>query len=123
MYESVDDILDDKPKLSPAMEAFKWWERKRLWYNGILLLTGLVSMLMLSPPIDNFLVFGVIAWGLFANLCYSIGFMIEMINLHYLKGRYNMQGIRLTLFVLGTGLSVMATFFFPFLVYFPVFMF
>lgn len=123
MEEAVDEILDVDQSVSPAMEAFKWWEKRRIWYNVILGATGVVSLLLLAPPIDQFVVIGVLMWAAFANLCFSIGFLLEMFNLHYLKGRYDLQNLRLSLFLLGTGFAALATFFFPFLVFFPLMMF
>ena len=64
---------------------FRWWEARRLTYNLIVGGAGLITLvavkaIMLLPPISsNAMVFwpGVIAYGIFANLFYSLGFVTE----------------------------------------------
>ncbi len=64
---------------------FRWWESRRLTYNLIVGGTGLVTLALLKfialmPPMSmNMPVFwpGIVAYGLFANLCYSLGFVTE----------------------------------------------
>ncbi|MCB9222852.1 MAG: hypothetical protein R2780_10935 [Crocinitomicaceae bacterium] len=119
MEGSMDEILDSEKNDSTVLRIFQWWEKKRIIYNLILGLAGLISMLMISPGFTGFELFGIVMWGLFANLCYSIGFLIEMANLYYLKGRYDLSSVRMAFFLFGTGFAGFCTFFFPFLVYFP----
>lgn len=64
---------------------FRWWESRRLTYNAIVGGTGLVTiaamkLIAILPPLSvNVPVFwpGVFAYGVFANLCYSLGFVTE----------------------------------------------
>jgi hypothetical protein len=66
-----------------------WWESRRLLYNGVVGATGMVTLagmtfftLMPGGPgaIDvSDLVLPVVAYGLLANLCYGLGWMIEMV--------------------------------------------
>jgi hypothetical protein len=64
---------------------FRWWESRRLTYNVIVGSAGLVTLtsmklIALLPPLSMSLpVFGpgIIAYGLFANLFYSLGFLTE----------------------------------------------
>ena len=64
---------------------FRWWESRRLTYNAIVGATGLVTitalkLMALLPPLSmNLRVFwpAVIAYGLFANICYTLGFATE----------------------------------------------
>ena len=64
---------------------FRWWESRRLTYNAVVGATGLVTiaamkLIALLPPLStNLPVFwpGVAAYGLFANLFYSLGFATE----------------------------------------------
>lgn len=63
----------------------RWWESRRLTYNLIVGGTGVVTILAIKgiallPPLSTHVpIFwpGVIAYGLFANLCYSLGFATE----------------------------------------------
>ena len=72
------------------------------------------------------LLFGTNLWlgdiifiGIIINVFYSLGFVLEALNQHYLKGRIKMENWRMALFVLGTILSALATFLGSFL-YFHV---
>ncbi len=64
---------------------FRWWESRRLTYNVIVGGTGLVTLaavkfIALLPPLSMSLpVFwpGVLMYGFFANLFYSLGFVTE----------------------------------------------
>jgi len=64
---------------------FRWWESRRLSFNVIVGATGLVTLGALKliaflPPLStNLPMFwpGVIAYGLFANMAYSLGFLTE----------------------------------------------
>ena len=73
-------------ELRSTAAIFRWWESRRLTYNVIVGGTGLITLsvikaIMLLPPISsNSPVFfwpGVIAYGIFANLFYSLGFVTE----------------------------------------------
>ena len=64
---------------------FRWWESRRLKYNAIVGATGLVTMvalqvIALTPPmsLDLPIVWpAIVAYGVFANLFYSLGFVTE----------------------------------------------
>ena len=64
---------------------FRWWESRRLTFNVIVGATGLVTLaamnlIALLPPLSVRLgVFwpGIILYGFFANLFYSLGFVTE----------------------------------------------
>jgi hypothetical protein len=64
---------------------FRWWESRRLTYNiavggaGLITIAAMKFIAMLPPLSAHIPVFwpGVLAYGVFANLCYSLGFMVE----------------------------------------------
>ena len=64
---------------------FRWWESRRLTYNvivggaGLITLAAIKAISMLPPLSMNVTVFwpGVVAYGVFANLFYSLGFVTE----------------------------------------------
>ena len=65
---------------------FRWWESRRLKFNAVVGGAGLVTLaavklIALLPPLStNMPVFfwpGILAYGVFANLCYSLGFLTE----------------------------------------------
>ena len=65
-----------------------WWERRRPVYNLVVGATGLVTLttvtiLMALSPGAHFTpsvvpLIGVLVYGVMANLCYSLGFVIEL---------------------------------------------
>jgi hypothetical protein len=64
---------------------FRWWESRRLTFNLVVGATGVVTLgamklIALTPPLSmNLPVFwpGIVAYGVFANLFYSLGFATE----------------------------------------------
>jgi hypothetical protein len=64
---------------------FRWWESRRLEFNAIVGAAGVVTigaikLIALMPPIsENLPIFWpvIIAYGVFANLFYSLGFLTE----------------------------------------------
>lgn len=101
-----------------AIEAFSWWEQKRLIYNLIIGLEGLTLLLIFSFPFVEKLISTIIVYGLIANVFYSIGFLLEMANIYYLKSKLNPEYLRWPLFVLGTLFSMLVTFLLVFAAFF-----
>src|SRR5687768_5317617 len=65
-----------------------WWESRRLFYNAVVGTTGVFSSLVILlfsalPPFDGMapppILPLALAYGLAANLCYSMGWGIEML--------------------------------------------
>jgi hypothetical protein len=71
------------------VSLLSWWESRRLLYNGVVGATGLVTLAGVAfftalpggpGGVDLWeLVIPIVAYGLLANLCYSLGWMIEMV--------------------------------------------
>ena len=112
--EKIDWNLIDEP--------VTWWEKQRIVFNVVVGLTGILSMIMfISNPFGIREVIGILFWGFIANILYSSGILLEIINLYYLKGKVNFFKFRFGFYVFGTLLYCAATFIYPFLYYFPVF--
>ena len=68
----------------PLADAPVWkqlvirWERLRPLYNGVLAIVGLTTIAAARHPVSIELVFGVIAWGVGANLCYFGGPLAQL---------------------------------------------
>jgi hypothetical protein len=64
---------------------FRWWESRRLTFNvivggaGLITLAAIKVIAMLPPLSMNVSLFwpGILAYGIFANLFYSLGFVTE----------------------------------------------
>ena len=87
------DFLYPEPAERRVGAIIGWWEKRRLPYNLIVGGTGLVTMTFAAAltavvatlqPVD--LVRGAIWWGVWANVCYSLGPAVE-IALQKLFGR------------------------------------
>ncbi len=72
-----------------AMQVF-WWERRRILYNSLLLVIGLFSiagmeyLLGAVVPLGEdavepaILFLGIALYGCMANVCYSLGWIVEL---------------------------------------------
>jgi hypothetical protein len=64
---------------------FRWWESRRLTFNLAVGATGLVTLaaieaIAMLPPLSTSIPVvwpGIVAYGVFANLFYSLGFVTE----------------------------------------------
>ena len=71
-------------------QVIRWWELRRLLYNLILLVVGVAAiagmewlMTKVIPLGEDavepmILVLGVLVYGFFANVCYTLGWLIEL---------------------------------------------
>jgi hypothetical protein len=78
-----------------AFEVISWWESRRLFYNGIVGIAGVACCVLviacavlseatigeaIGLPDGPLLgVFAIIAYGILANLCYTAGWVCELI--------------------------------------------
>jgi len=111
------DIAWEPPKT--AWGIIGWWEIRRILYNVILFVIGIASILAMEWFFDKFippeqegiepmaLAFGVVVYGIAANLCYTFGWVVEL-----LLRRKNPEQARAhaeKLFVGGLWLSCLLT--------------
>ena len=71
------------------LSTVKWWESRRLYYNRVVGTAGLVtlagvSILAALPPFSSLmpwqpLVIAPIVYGTAANVCYSLGWVAELV--------------------------------------------
>lgn len=112
------EILDDLE--SPPIdfsEIVSWWESKRLRFNFIVGIWGLIGI-YLSPFTQDILLYPVTIliialWAVLLNICYLSGMGIELLNHYYFKSRRNLKPYRLFLFVIGTIASSLVSFILP----------
>ncbi len=85
-----------QPPASP-LAVIKWWEARRIPYNAIVGVTGfctiviffvtaLISDWLINEPIGLpegfgilFAMFGVLAYGIMANVCFTLGWICELL--------------------------------------------
>jgi hypothetical protein len=73
-----------------AWESIRWWEFRRVVYNAVLFAIGIASILAVellmgrvvpvgADAIEPFaLAISVVAYGIAANLCYTLGWVVEL---------------------------------------------
>src|SRR5579872_4703191 len=70
----------NKPRVD-LKDAARFWERQRLWYNGVLLLIVVLWVVLTWPhfrPAMNLVALGkMTVLALLANVCYSAGYVAE----------------------------------------------
>jgi len=71
-------------------EIARWWEVRRLLYNAILFAIGIASIMVMESlmgrvipvgedAIEPFaLALGVVIYGIMANVCYTLGWIVEL---------------------------------------------
>jgi len=122
--------------LSDPAQIRQWWEERRLFYNvvvggvgimttGLMVYCGLLSEPLVGaaigipdPPI--FMLLGIIAYGIAANVCYTAGWIVEK---HIVgRGSPSKDGFGLRAFSRGVTFSVGLTLF-PAILTWAVFLF
>lgn len=104
------EIQNDEP--TTIKSALTWWEKRRIWFNVAVGSSGIIAIVICAASFSISDVIGLIMYGLFMNLLYSIGFLIDAFHSHYLNGELNSNRYRLVLFLIGTIASCLITFLF-----------
>jgi hypothetical protein len=103
--EEKQDLFSETQDKS-LLYAFGWWEKKRIIYNLVVGTTGLLCLYFLSLPVHWL---EVLFYGIIVNLCYTLGFLIEVGARYYLDSNMNFTGKRKVLFGLGLVFSILVT--------------
>jgi hypothetical protein len=89
------------------LAAFGWWEKRRIIYNLVVGTTGLFCIYGMGIPVFWF---EIVLYGVLANICYCLGFCIEVAARFYFKNNTDFNEKRFYLYILGLVLSVIITF-------------
>ena len=108
--ELIDDADIQHYEPSSLKNAIAWWEKKRIWFNVTVGFSGISAILISANNFNVFDVIDLVFYGFVLNFLYSIGFLIEAFDNHYLNGKLNTYRFRLFLFLLGTAASCLVTF-------------
>lgn len=114
MSEELDDTFIDE-KEHPFRAIVKWWEKRRKWYALIMVLVQSFLFYQYWDGISNFgieaaFIFSVIFF-LLANVCYCVGWGIEILLAYYFKSYYQRATLSYILFILGILFSLVVTLF------------
>ena len=123
---ALSSVLFPEPTLRRSAGAvIGWWERRRPVFNAVVGATGLVTLFVLGLAAGPFIFteprlwLGVTAYGIAANVCYSLGAPLELLLERWLGRRTYALGpalfryglvysVGLTLFPLALGAFVVA---------------
>lgn len=114
MSEELDENFVSNKEF-PFREILSWWEKRRLWFN--LLIVAIQFLVTYSMPIglENFGMNEAIVLSIFylivANICYCLGWGIEILLWYYFKSYKASVTFRLALFSLGLAFSALLTYF------------
>jgi hypothetical protein len=98
------------------IENVHWWERTRWVYNLVVLVSGSIPIYNRTELLNDFDVITIIViYGFLANICYCLGWGIDLLGAHYFNYRFNGQVTRMLLLVLGTVGSFLLTLLLSFL--------
>lgn len=108
-----DDFLLDDARIrqdQSILDRIQWWEKRRLLYNLIVGLVGLLAVIIIMNQrnlgsFGDMLWFTAVPYALFANVAYLAGWVLEILVLYYFKIALNLSSRR-TLFWLGTVISI-----------------
>ena len=112
----------EKPAAT-TKEVIAWWEARRPMYNLVVGSAGLLSCMVIAidvaataymrrsevagpdPPI--FVVFAALAYGIAANICYTCGWLTELVTRKISPGES--ERLAIVSFKFGLGFSVLLT--------------
>jgi len=112
--DSIDEHLIPQAPLKDGPPADRaWWERRRPRYNMFLI--GMVGLMLwqLYPMVRNFdwvsTMFWSVAFVMFANVFYSLGYLLPQLLRYYLKKDFGLSSTAPIIFNLGVIISLLTT--------------
>ena len=99
--------------LEELKSNMKWWESKRLLFNLVVGLVGVYGIYKAIAIGDYTWVLtdliGIIFWGVGANILYSTGLLLELLDWYYLNNKIRIYRLRWLFFVAGLLFSCVFT--------------
>ena len=84
------------------LAAYNYWVGKLLLFNILVGFSGLASIALFSGfRLSAFEYFGILCWGVMANILYSVGYVIESVVIVSFKGEKSFAKLRGVLFWIG----------------------
>lgn len=97
-----------------------WWEKKRIWFNIIIAVFGVLALLSIGPPYFSITeIVGIAIFGFCMNIFYSTGIILEVLDSYYFRNKFNLFRFRHLFIIIGTLLSIIFTWVTAFAYYFP----
>jgi len=109
-------IFSTPPEPRSTRGIIAWWELRRILYNALMLVVGVVSLIVFFVAIDAaglppgedaiepmLLIVGVPFIAIAANVCYTLGWLVE---LAVRATGYKSRSLAPELFAIGTAFSI-----------------
>ncbi|MDG1331584.1 MAG: hypothetical protein P8P74_04595 [Crocinitomicaceae bacterium] len=105
----IDSEIDESPK-DVILGIMRWWEKKRLLFNMIILsiIAIVISLHLVERPNSYRYIFGggfiiqSIFYFVFINICYCLGWGVQLLRYYYFKTQYDSKALDYVLFIFGT---------------------
>jgi hypothetical protein len=116
MTALLKNIFTTAPNHKSNKDVIRWWEQRRIFYNAVMLVAGLITIML--AILLNEIAFAdlvnalppVLIFALSANLFYTLGWMIEIFCRKLIPEKDFVQKAGPILFIAGISLSVFFTF-------------
>ncbi|MFK7784763.1 MAG: hypothetical protein AB8B56_06600 [Crocinitomicaceae bacterium] len=105
----IDNELNQLPK-DVMLEIMGWWEKKRLLFN--LIISGIVVLCVgaflfedsdgIEAVFNRSFLIQSILYFIFINICYSLGWALQLLGYYYFNTQYDSKALDYTLFIIGT---------------------
>lgn len=114
----IDGIETNQNPNDFAMNLIRWWEKKRLLFNSIILLVAFLGVALASTSnsgrIDQlyeseFFILSLL-YFILINACYCVGWGIQLLAFYYFKIQHHSNALDIVLFVLGTSFTSLVTY-------------
>ena len=103
---NISTVQNDNDILS----VVKWWEKKRLLFNLLVGLSGIIGMIIFHDLFYLiFLAIPIFWYVIIVNICYSFGWGVYVLKRHYYKDTKSNISDRQKLFYGGLVLSIYIT--------------
>ena len=103
-----------KMTIEKLKSNIRWWESKRWIYNCLVGLWGTIAIYEGLSTIDYSWALadtlGIVIWGIGANIFYSLGIILEILDWYYLNNRLRVVKFRLFFFIIGLLFSCFWTY-------------
>ncbi|MEZ4686473.1 MAG: hypothetical protein R3B47_10525 [Bacteroidia bacterium] len=116
-FEEIQQSLKEES----IKDIVRWWEKRRIRFNLAVGITGLFALLLFTSymffysPGLAFYVFGILFYGIIANVFYTLGWASDIYSKVLLNDRLQLTRYKNALFIGGTLFSMAVTFILAFL--------
>ena len=113
MSEELDNDFVSESEY-PFRETLRWWERRRIWYNLVVVAMQVIMIwsfwdAVVFTGLNRAIIISII-FLFMANISFCLGWGIEFLIAFYWKSKKSRPPLRRTLFILGTVFSVPFTY-------------